>query len=157
MIKSPPEKTQRLMARLAYDDAPAAIEFLCRAFGFEETAGLRRAVKSSTQRSRCRVKGFSELHLHPKLARVPDNRAVFRFNSFAMSMTSTATTQQPGPKGRRFSVLLRTSSGAIAPMRLWTARATAGLFVRSSRMCRSLTRSLSKPIMVIRADQPTPP
>ncbi len=38
MIKSPPEKTQRLMPRLAYDDAPAAIEFLRRAFGFEETA-----------------------------------------------------------------------------------------------------------------------
>ena len=37
MVKSPPENTQRLMPRLAYDDAPAAIEFLCRAFGFEET------------------------------------------------------------------------------------------------------------------------
>ncbi|MGB7620855.1 MAG: VOC family protein [Terriglobia bacterium] len=34
---SPPENTQRLMPRLAYQDAPAAIEFLCRAFGFEET------------------------------------------------------------------------------------------------------------------------
>ncbi len=38
MVKSPPENTQRLMPRLAYDDAPAAIEFLCRAFGFQETA-----------------------------------------------------------------------------------------------------------------------
>jgi uncharacterized glyoxalase superfamily protein PhnB len=37
MIKSPPENTQRLLPRLAYVDAPAAIEFLCRAFGFEET------------------------------------------------------------------------------------------------------------------------
>lgn len=37
MVKSPPENTQRLMPRLAYVDAPAAIEFLCRAFGFEET------------------------------------------------------------------------------------------------------------------------
>ena len=38
MVMSPPENTQRLMPRLAYDDAPAAIDFLCRAFGFEETA-----------------------------------------------------------------------------------------------------------------------
>jgi PhnB protein len=37
MVMSPPENTQRLMPRLAYLDAPAAIEFLCRAFGFEET------------------------------------------------------------------------------------------------------------------------
>lgn len=37
MVKSPPENTQRLIPRLTYDDAPAAIEFLCRAFGFEET------------------------------------------------------------------------------------------------------------------------
>ena len=37
MVKSPPENTQRLIPRLAYDDAPAAIEFLSRAFGFEET------------------------------------------------------------------------------------------------------------------------
>ncbi len=29
---------QRLMPRLSYADAPAAIEFLCRAFGFEENA-----------------------------------------------------------------------------------------------------------------------
>ncbi|MFI5175799.1 MAG: VOC family protein [Terriglobia bacterium] len=36
MVMSPPENTQRLMPRLAYLDAPAAIEFLCRAFGFEE-------------------------------------------------------------------------------------------------------------------------
>jgi len=34
---SPPENRQRLMPRLAYIDAPAAIEFLCRVFGFEET------------------------------------------------------------------------------------------------------------------------
>jgi uncharacterized glyoxalase superfamily protein PhnB len=37
MAKSPPDNTQRLMPRLAYKDAPAAIEFLCRAFGFQET------------------------------------------------------------------------------------------------------------------------
>lgn len=34
---SPPDKTQRLMPRLAYIDAAAAIAFLCEAFGFEET------------------------------------------------------------------------------------------------------------------------
>jgi len=37
MVISPPENTQRLMPRLTYQDAPAAIEFLGRAFGFEET------------------------------------------------------------------------------------------------------------------------
>lgn len=36
-MMNPPENTQRLMPRLAYLDAAAAIEFLCRAFGFEET------------------------------------------------------------------------------------------------------------------------
>ncbi|MDD5542005.1 MAG: hypothetical protein PHX83_02430 [Acidobacteriia bacterium] len=37
MVKSPPKNTQRLMPRLAYRNAAAAIEFLTRAFGFEET------------------------------------------------------------------------------------------------------------------------
>jgi uncharacterized glyoxalase superfamily protein PhnB len=45
MLKSPPENTQRLMPRLAYRDPPAAIEFLCRAFGFEETARFAPAGK----------------------------------------------------------------------------------------------------------------
>ena len=38
MISSRPEHTQRLMPRLAYVDAPAAIAFLRDAFGFEETS-----------------------------------------------------------------------------------------------------------------------
>src|SRR5437879_1665111 len=37
MMQSPPPNTQRLLPRLAYVDAPAAIEFLQRAFGFRET------------------------------------------------------------------------------------------------------------------------
>ena len=40
MVQDPPENTQRLMPRVVYDDAPAAIDFLCQAFGFEETARL---------------------------------------------------------------------------------------------------------------------
>ena len=31
-----PEITQRIVPALSYDDAPAMMEFLCRAFGFEE-------------------------------------------------------------------------------------------------------------------------
>ena len=38
MVKDPSENTQRLMPRVVYDDALAAIDFFCRAFGFEETA-----------------------------------------------------------------------------------------------------------------------
>ena len=34
--QNPPPNMQRIVPSLAYDDAPAAIEFLCRAFGFEE-------------------------------------------------------------------------------------------------------------------------
>jgi PhnB protein len=35
-VQNPPEGMQRIIPYLAYADAPAAIEFLCRAFGFEE-------------------------------------------------------------------------------------------------------------------------
>lgn len=31
-----PQDTQRIFPMLAYDNAPAAIDFLCKAFGFEE-------------------------------------------------------------------------------------------------------------------------
>ena len=36
MATNPPQETQRIIPYLAYADAPAAIEFLCKAFGFEE-------------------------------------------------------------------------------------------------------------------------
>lgn len=36
MARIPPEGMQRIIPYLSYDDAPAAIEFLCAAFGFEE-------------------------------------------------------------------------------------------------------------------------
>jgi PhnB protein len=36
MAKNPPEGMQRVIPMLAYADAPAALEFLCNAFGFEE-------------------------------------------------------------------------------------------------------------------------
>jgi PhnB protein len=36
MVKNPPEGTQRVVPYILYSDAPAAIEFLCKAFGFEE-------------------------------------------------------------------------------------------------------------------------
>ena len=35
-VQNPPPGTQRVIPYLMYDDAPAALEFLCRAFGFEE-------------------------------------------------------------------------------------------------------------------------
>lgn len=35
MKKKPPAGWPRMSASLSYDDAPAAIDFLCRAFGFE--------------------------------------------------------------------------------------------------------------------------
>ena len=36
MPQNPPAGTQRIIPYLAYADAPAAIEFICKAFGFEE-------------------------------------------------------------------------------------------------------------------------
>ena len=36
MATNPPEGSQRIIPYLTYADAPAAIEFLCKAFGFEE-------------------------------------------------------------------------------------------------------------------------
>lgn len=35
MVQNPPEGNQRVIPYLAYADAPAAIEFLCGAYGFE--------------------------------------------------------------------------------------------------------------------------
>ena len=36
MAQNPPKGTQRIIPYLAYRDAPAAIDFLCKAFGFTE-------------------------------------------------------------------------------------------------------------------------
>ena len=36
MVRNPPENCQHIVPYLSYADAPAAIEFLCRAFGFEQ-------------------------------------------------------------------------------------------------------------------------
>jgi len=36
MAQTPPAGTQRIIPYLVYQDAPAAIEFLCKTFGFEE-------------------------------------------------------------------------------------------------------------------------
>src|SRR5437763_14684544 len=36
MGRNPPEGMQRIIPYLSYADAPAAIDFLCKAFGFEE-------------------------------------------------------------------------------------------------------------------------
>ena len=36
MAQSPPEGYQHVIPYLAYDDAPSALEFICRAFGFSE-------------------------------------------------------------------------------------------------------------------------
>ena len=36
MVQNPPEGTQRIIPYIVYNDAVAAIEFLCNAFGFEE-------------------------------------------------------------------------------------------------------------------------
>lgn len=38
--QNPPAGHQRIIPKLSYTDAPAAIEFLCRAFGFRETYRL---------------------------------------------------------------------------------------------------------------------
>ena len=40
MAKNPPDGYQRAHAYLVYEDAPAALEFLTKAFGFEETFRL---------------------------------------------------------------------------------------------------------------------
>jgi PhnB protein len=40
MPKSPPEGMQNIIPMLTYEEAPAAISFLCTAFGFEERSRL---------------------------------------------------------------------------------------------------------------------
>ncbi len=54
MVQNPPEGTQRIIPYLTYADAPAAVEFLCAAFGF--SAGLQIPMGDG-------VLGHAELHL----------------------------------------------------------------------------------------------
>jgi uncharacterized glyoxalase superfamily protein PhnB len=42
MPSNPPEGSQRIVPYLYYEDGPAVLEFLCRAFGFEERIAIRR-------------------------------------------------------------------------------------------------------------------
>ena len=54
MVQNPPEGNQRVIPYLAYADAPAAIEYLCAAYGFE--AGTQMDMGNG-------VLGHAELHL----------------------------------------------------------------------------------------------
>lgn len=54
MVQNPPEGNQRVIPYLAYADAPAAIEYLCDAYGFE--AGTQMDMGNG-------VLGHAELHL----------------------------------------------------------------------------------------------
>ncbi|MYH16153.1 MAG: glyoxalase/bleomycin resistance/extradiol dioxygenase family protein [Gammaproteobacteria bacterium] len=54
MVDNPPTGNQRIIPYLAYADAPAAVEFLCNAYGFEE--GLLMEMGEG-------VLGHAELHL----------------------------------------------------------------------------------------------
>ncbi len=54
MVQNPPEGNQRIIPYLSYADAPAAVEFLCSAFGF--TAGMQMPMGDG-------VLGHAELHL----------------------------------------------------------------------------------------------
>ncbi|MCY3920771.1 MAG: VOC family protein [Chloroflexi bacterium] len=54
MVQNPPEGNQRVIPYLSYADAPAAIEFLCGAYGFE--AGTQMDMGNG-------VLGHAELHL----------------------------------------------------------------------------------------------
>ena len=66
MVQNPPEGNQRVIPYLAYADAPAAVEFLCRAYGFE--AGVQMDMGDG-------VLGHAELHL--------DDNVVFLATAFA--------------------------------------------------------------------------
>ncbi|MYD73927.1 MAG: glyoxalase/bleomycin resistance/extradiol dioxygenase family protein [Chloroflexi bacterium] len=54
MVQNPPEGNQRVIPYLSYADAPAAIEYLCGAYGFE--AGTQMDMGNG-------VLGHAELHL----------------------------------------------------------------------------------------------
>ena len=54
MVDNPPADNQRIIPYLSYADAPAAVEFLCRAYGFE--AGVQMEMGDG-------VLGHAELHL----------------------------------------------------------------------------------------------
>lgn len=51
MANNPPEGSQRIIPMLVYEDAPKAIEFLCKAFGFEERYRLPCRTDASDTRS----------------------------------------------------------------------------------------------------------
>ena len=65
MVQNPPEGNQRVIPYLAYADAPAAVEFLCRTYGFE--AGVQMDMGGG-------VLGHAELHL--------DDNVVFLATAF---------------------------------------------------------------------------
>lgn len=65
MVQNPPEGNQRVIPYLAYADAPAAIEFLCGAYGFE--SGVQMDMGNG-------VLGHAELHL--------DDHVVFLSTAF---------------------------------------------------------------------------
>ena len=54
MVDNPPAGNQRIIPYLSYADAPAAVEFLCKAYGFE--AGVQMEMGDG-------VLGHAELHL----------------------------------------------------------------------------------------------
>ncbi len=66
MVDNPPTGNQRIIPYLSYADAPAAIAFLCNAYGFE--AGLQMEMGDG-------VLGHAELHL--------DDNVVFLATAFA--------------------------------------------------------------------------
>ncbi|MCY3558242.1 MAG: VOC family protein [Chloroflexi bacterium] len=65
MVQNPPEGNQRIIPYLAYADGPAAVEFLCRVYGFE--AGTQLDMGDG-------VLGHAELHL--------DDNVVFLATAF---------------------------------------------------------------------------
>ena len=82
MVDNPPAGNQRIIPYLAYADAPAAVEFLCNAYGFE--AGLQIDMGNGTL-------GHAELHL--------GDNVVFLATAFA-EMTQASPKDLTGVHGQ---------------------------------------------------------
>lgn len=53
MVKNPPENCQHIVPYLSYRDAPAAIEFLCKAFGFSKGLVIPARRRDSSDTPNC--------------------------------------------------------------------------------------------------------
>jgi uncharacterized glyoxalase superfamily protein PhnB len=126
MVISPPDNTQRLMPRLMYIDAPAAIEFLCRAFGFQETARFAPGGKLVYSEIALNGETLFAIGTSHGGAQSPQAQCSHSIQLFCYIDDVDCHYAQARAAGATILNPQRTNSGAIAPMRFLIVRAFAG-------------------------------